>query len=157
MPVEGLGGNIGENCRYFSGVPLKRDCPLLSIGNNVTVSGDVSFLLHDNAVIKSGTGYTDLIGKITIGNNCFIGHGSIIMPGVTLKDNTIVAAGSVVTKSTLHSGTVIAGNPAKKIGTTQDYFEKNKEKMLCLNGLTNADINKIIIEQPDKLIVKKGI
>lgn len=47
-----------------------------------------------------------------IGENCFIGGRSLIMPGVEIGDNCIVGAGSVVTKS-VPSGSIVAGNPAR--------------------------------------------
>lgn len=50
----------------------------------------------------------------TIGENCFIGGRSLIMPGVTIGDHCIVGAGSVVTKS-VPSNTIVAGNPAKVV------------------------------------------
>lgn len=52
---------------------------------------------------------------VRIGDNCWIGMNSMILPGVELKDNTIVGAGSVVTKSFDMGNIVIAGNPAKII------------------------------------------
>ncbi|AHM57287.1 hypothetical protein EAL2_c20060 [Peptoclostridium acidaminophilum DSM 3953] len=54
---------------------------------------------------------------INIGKNNWIGMNSIILPGVTLGDNTIVGAGSVVTKSFPEGYCIIAGNPAKVIKT----------------------------------------
>ena len=50
----------------------------------------------------------------TIGDNCWIGAGAIICPGVTIGNNAVVGAGSVVTKS-FGDNVVIAGNPAKVI------------------------------------------
>ncbi|MEF1186423.1 acyltransferase, partial [Vibrio sinaloensis] len=50
----------------------------------------------------------------SIGKNCFIGCNSIIMPGVEIGDQCIVAAGAVVTKS-IPSNSLVAGNPAKII------------------------------------------
>ena len=54
---------------------------------------------------------------ITLGENCWIGMNSTILPGVTLGPRTIVGAGSVVTKSFPDGNCVIAGNPAKVIRT----------------------------------------
>lgn len=52
--------------------------------------------------------------EVIIGDNCWIGGGVTILPGVTLGDNVVVGAASVVTKS-FPSNVVIAGNPAKVI------------------------------------------
>ena len=52
---------------------------------------------------------------VTLGENCWIGMNSVILPGVTLGDRTVVGAGSVVTKSFLEGWCVVAGNPAKVI------------------------------------------
>lgn len=50
---------------------------------------------------------------IVIGDNCWLGANSVILPGVRLGNNCVVGAGSVVTKSFEESNLVIAGNPAK--------------------------------------------
>lgn len=52
---------------------------------------------------------------INIGEKCWIGMNSVLLPGVTIGNNTIVGAGSVVTKSFEQGNCVIAGNPARKI------------------------------------------
>lgn len=56
---------------------------------------------------------------IVIGKDCWIGMNSVVLPGVILGDNTIVGAGSVVTKSFEEGNCVIAGNPAKIIRTIE--------------------------------------
>ncbi len=52
---------------------------------------------------------------ITLGNNCWIGMNSIILPGVSLAANTVVGAGSIVTHSFPEGNCIIAGNPARVI------------------------------------------
>lgn len=52
---------------------------------------------------------------VVIGEQCWLGMNSVVLPGVTLGDGTIVGAGSVVTKSFPEGHCVICGNPAKKI------------------------------------------
>ena len=146
------GVTIGENCHIYSPISNIRDQFLLTIGNNVTVSTNVKFLMHDNAISKpSNEKFTDILGKVTIGNNCFIGYGSIILPGVSIADNCIIGAGSVVTRSIKEEGSVYAGNPAKYVCKTQDYYEKNKDNAMNLDNMTMADIQKAVQENPSLL------
>ncbi|MGJ0429764.1 acyltransferase [Methylobacter sp.] len=58
----------------------------------------------------------------TIGQKCFIGCNSIILPGITIGNEVVVAAGSVVTKD-IESNCLVAGNPAKVIRriSTKNY------------------------------------
>lgn len=99
---------------------------LIKIGNNVTISGDVKFVTHDNSVSKLDIGSPDIFGRIVIGDNCFIGQNSIVMYGVELASNIIVASGSVVCNSFTEERIIIGGNPARKIGTWDEFKEKCK-------------------------------
>ena len=67
---------------------------LIEIGDNVTLAPRVHILAHD-ASTKLYLGYTK-IGRVRIGNDVFIGHVTIILPGVTIGDNVVIGAGSVV-------------------------------------------------------------
>jgi carbonic anhydrase/acetyltransferase-like protein (isoleucine patch superfamily) len=64
-------------------------------------------------------GELDRVGRIDIRDNVFIGHQAIVMPGVTIGPNAVVAAGSVVTRD-VPPGTVVGGVPAKPIARTLD-------------------------------------
>ena len=145
------GIKIGNNCLVCT--PLLLEEPyLLEIGDNVSISSHVIFLTHDYS-IHNVTGRSTLYGKIKIGNNCFLGNACIILPGVTLADNIIVGAGSVVTKSFEQSNVIIAGNPAKVIGTWDAFKDKYADKGICHGG-SKKEIKAAVNANLDKLIVK---
>jgi acetyltransferase-like isoleucine patch superfamily enzyme len=94
------------------------DPQYVSIGNNCSLSA-CTLIGHDGSVRIINNLYKkklDAVGKIDIRDNCFIGHGAIIMPNVTIGPNSIVAAGAVVTKD-VPSGMVVGGVPAKPISS----------------------------------------
>lgn len=72
-----------------------------------------------------GGGYSTFWDIIDAKDNCFIGAGTIILPGVTIGPNAIVAAGAVV-NSDVPDGMIVGGVPAKVIGTMTDFAEKRK-------------------------------
>lgn len=116
-----IGGGCNICCNIMTAEPY-----LISIGNNVTISGNVTFVTHDNSISKISSEYANLFGYISIGDNCFIGQNSTVMYGCTLGDNIIVASGSVVCNSFTEKNIIIGGNPAKKIGTWDDFNAKGK-------------------------------
>ena len=146
------GMRIGENCRIFCDISTSESY-LVEIGDRTTISGNVTLITHDASIQKVLPDVTDIFGKIIIGNNCFIGNGSTIMYGVTLADNTIVAAGSVVTKSFLEPGNIIGGNPAKIIGKCSDFAEKYKDKAVNIKGLSSEQKCKLL--ENDNILVKR--
>lgn len=101
-------------------------CWLIKIGDNVTLAPRVHILAHD-ASTKAKLGYTK-IKNVTIGNNVFIGAGTIILPGVNIGDDVIIGAGSVVAND-LKSNGVYVGNPARLLMNTEEYINKEKEKL----------------------------
>lgn len=146
------GISIGENTNICSNI-VTTESHLISIGCNVTISSHVDLITHDNSISKVLSGTTDLFGNITIGDNCFIGAHSIIMYGVTLAPNIIVAAGSVVTKSFQESNIIVGGIPARKISTWQEFGEKNKE--LAWNLDIISKVEKIRLQQMGEKLVKR--
>ena len=147
------GVKIGENMRSFS--PLISAEPyLLEFGDDITISTEVSFITHDNSVIKVFDDATDTFGKIIIGNKCFIGHKAVILPGIELGENTIVAAGSIVTKSYKEGNIVIGGNPAKIITTVEEYKKKVRENRLNTKGMTYEQKKSYLIDNEMKFLNK---
>lgn len=141
--LKAQGMRIGNNCRIFCDISTSESY-LVEIGDNVTVSGNVTLITHDASIQKAMPDVTDLFGKIKIGNNCFIGHGAIIMYGVTIPDNTIIAAGSVVTKSISVGGKIVGGNPARIIGDIESFAERYKENAVNIKGMTTEDKKKLL-------------
>lgn len=125
----------GSSYKMFSAEPY-----LVTLGENVHISRDVSFICHDGAVLPFRKEIPDLelSGRITVGNNVFIGLGACILPGINIGNNCIVAAYAVVTKD-IPSNSVYGGNPAKLIKKTSEYLEKAKINSLHFGNLTGTD------------------
>ncbi|NQX66766.1 acyltransferase [Paenibacillus alba] len=119
-----MGMKIGENCSIQPGVVFDyTHCWLIKIGNNVTIAPQAYLLAHD-ASTKNLINMTK-IGAITIEDGVFIGARALIMPGVTIGSNSIIGAGSVVTKS-IPAGSIAVGNPAKVVSSVEAYLEKSR-------------------------------
>lgn len=111
---------------YFDG----GNYSLIELGCGVTISSNVSFLTHDwalNTVLKSmNYSSKEIIGRhkeIIVGNNVFIGRGTIILPGVRIGDGSIIGAGTVV-RGTIPPFSVAIGSPCEIIGDTREYAKK---------------------------------
>ncbi len=98
---------------------------LVKIGNHCTITAGVIFLTHDGGawVFREGNQDLNVFGKIEVKDNCFIGVSSIILPNVTIGPNSVVGAGSVVTRD-VPPNVVVAGVPAKVISTIDEYEKK---------------------------------
>ena len=92
-------------------------------GRNVWVGPRVSIISMNHDI----NDYEEYVQEspVIIGDNCWLGANSVILPGVEIGDHTVVAAGSVVTKSFPGSDQIIAGVPAKVIKRLAPYGKKN--------------------------------
>ena len=115
---------FGKNVYFNFNLVILDVCPV-HIGNNCFFGPNISILTALHSLVASERelyfdeekGYVtdrEYGAPITIGNDCWFGGNVTILPGVTIHDNVVVGAGSVVTHD-LESGSVYAGNPAKKI------------------------------------------
>lgn len=129
------GISVGENVvifRPFNTTIDTQNPHLLSIGNDVQMTGPVTILTHDYSwsVLKRKYGY--IYGnqrKTVIGNNVFIGWGATILGGSKIGDNVIIGANAVVSGH-VDSDSVYAGNPAKKLMTLEEFKRKREKKQL---------------------------
>jgi len=124
-----MGNNVSLFTNHIGTEPY-----LISIYDNVTVAADVRFITHDVSVfnlsrymgLPAGE-HLDKVGPITLNENCMIGAYSILMPGCSVGKNSVVAAGSVVTKC-VPDNEVWGGVPAKYIMTIDEYAHKLLER-----------------------------
>lgn len=115
------GVQIGENVNLVNTTIDWSHGFLVSIGNRVTLTG-VKILTHDGSTqIPFGV---SRVGKVTIGDEVFVGHGTIILPNVRIGSRVVVGAGSVVTRD-IPDNSVAVGNPARVIGTYDDFLKKH--------------------------------
>jgi len=126
-----LGIRIGEGCTIYDPVSVRIDPQnpaMLEIGNYVRITAGVQILTHDYSfsVLTAVCGdIVGSVGKTVLGNNIFIGRNALILSGVTIDDNVIIGAGSVVTKN-CESGWVYGGVPAGKICTIEEMYSRRK-------------------------------
>lgn len=127
---------IGENIKFFGGlnsiaIDLTRPC-LIEIGNNVAFNRNFTLLTHDYIAKVFVNKYKEFLpssGKIEIGNNVSFGQNCTVLKGVTIGDNCFIGYGSVVTKD-IPENSVAVGAPAKVVCSLDEYYEKRKR--LCI-------------------------
>jgi acetyltransferase-like isoleucine patch superfamily enzyme len=101
------GMTIGKDVRISLKANLdKRNPKGVIIGDGSYLAFGATILCHDMS--------RNIRKPVIIGKNCFIGANSMILPGVTIGDEVVVAAGAIVTKDIPHN-TIVAGNPARII------------------------------------------
>lgn len=122
--------NIGEGSRVMPGIKVVRGNSV-KIGKNVVIMYNCLMMaagtitIEDDAQVAANVQLISnnhdihdrkiLVCKpVVLKKNCWIGAGASILPGVTVGENAIVGAGSVVTKD-VEANTIVAGNPAKVI------------------------------------------
>src|SRR5690606_21034631 len=108
------------------------------IGSYTYVTFGACILAHDMC--------RNIRAHTRIGANCSIGTGAIVLPGVTIGDGSVVAAGAVVTKD-VPSGVIVAGNPAKiiKSGISVGCFGVLREEA-GVAGRTGSQIGPVPID-----------
>lgn len=129
------GAVIGERTRFIAPKKCNVDegrAEYITIGNDCCLSF-VTILAHDYSWYVLFKAYGEMLpdpgGKVTIGNNCFVGYQACILKDTTIGDNVIIGARSVV-KGMIPSNTCWGGVPARQICTLDDLYQKRKMKEL---------------------------
>ena len=125
------GIKIGQGCIFrdvkTSRIDITRPS-LVEIGNNVDMNHNFQIMTHDWASGVFRNVFHNILpssGKVKIGNNIYFGTDVIVLKGVTIGNNCVIAAGSIITKD-IPANSVAAGVPAKVIYTLEEYYEKRK-------------------------------
>jgi acetyltransferase-like isoleucine patch superfamily enzyme len=124
--------SIGEHCSILTSTVIS-DPAYVRLGNNVQFS-TCALIGHDGSIGMLNHAYgvkLDAVGKIDIRDNVFIGYHAIILPGVTIGPDAIVAAGSVVSRD-VAPGDIVAGVPARSIGRVDDLVKRLEAKTSTL-------------------------
>jgi maltose O-acetyltransferase len=131
-----LGKNVTiDNTAYVdSGYPY-----LIRIGDNCSIAGGARLLAHDATPFKFTGGHTRL-GKIEIKDNCFVSERTIVLPGVTIGPNVLVAAGSVVNRD-IPPNSCVAGVPARVYAKFDAFVERHKGQIAEGDVFEYADLH----------------
>jgi acetyltransferase-like isoleucine patch superfamily enzyme len=110
--------NFGRFIRLGKNVFINHACSFLDLGG-ITLEDDVMIgprvnLTSENHPLDPGERTTVLLQPVVIKRNAWIGAGATILPGVTVGENAVVAAGAVVSRD-VPANTVVAGVPAKVV------------------------------------------
>jgi maltose O-acetyltransferase len=94
----------------------------VEIGAYTIIANDVRIIAHD-AAIKRLTGYTE-VRPVVIGQRCYIGAGTVVLPGAVIGDEAIIGAGALV-RGEIPAGSVAVGSPARVIGAVEELRKRH--------------------------------
>lgn len=148
------GVTIGKGCQIQK-VSFGTEPYLVEIGDYVQITRGTKFFTHGAAwVFRKKYPKIDFFGKIKIGDNVYIGNNALIMPGATIGNNVIVAAGAVVTKS-IPDGSIVGGNPAKIIGSINDFEKRMLQFDVQSKGMNYEEKKKYLLSLAEDKFISK--
>lgn len=148
------GVKIGKG-NFISSAFWSSEPYLISIGNYCQITAGVRIHTHGGGnFVRSIIPAFDCFGKVSIGDYVYIGTGAQIMPGVTIGNNVLIAAGSIVTKS-VPCRVVVAGNPARVICSLEEYIAKNEPYNLNSKGLDAKAKKSLLKSLPEDRFITK--
>lgn len=128
---------LGENVSIWHGAVLRGDSGAITVGDHSNIQEHC--VLHETVTIGKGVsvGHGAILHGCTVGDDCVIGMGAIILNDAVIGDRCLVGAGALVTgKMNAPAGSLIMGNPAKVVKELSaeqiDYIYKDAENYVNL-------------------------
>jgi acetyltransferase-like isoleucine patch superfamily enzyme len=149
-----LGAKIGKDSLIITDiVNIGSEPYLVTLGDQVRIASGTKFITHDGSsrvfrhrFPEMNLAYGNLFGPITIDDNCVIGVNVVFLAGTHIGKNSVVGAGAVV-KGDFPDNSVIAGVPARRLCSIDEYVERVREKMVIpLNAQTRSELRKELTE-----------
>tara|TARA_B100000508_G_scaffold141091_1_gene146355 strand:+ start:91984 stop:92499 length:516 start_codon:yes stop_codon:yes gene_type:complete len=149
-----VGVKIGERCD-IQNVSFGSEPYLIEIGNHVQLTAGTKIFTHGAGwVLREKYPNIDFFGKVKIMDNVYVGNNVLILPGVTIGENSVIAAGTVVTKS-VPKNSVLAGNPGKVIDTIENFENKMLKFDLKCKKMNPSEKRAFLLAQDEhKFIIK---
>ena len=140
-----IGLNYGEDIHIY-GNPMHMfgsEPWCITLGNHIHITDGVRFVTHDGGtlVFRHLVPDLEITKPIRVGDYVYFGTGSMVMPGVTIGNYCVIAAGAIVTKD-VPDNSVVAGVPARVIKSADEYLEKLKKESLHLGQYTYEEKDK---------------
>lgn len=149
-----VGVEIGED-NYIASKFWSSEPYLIKIGSHCQITAGVKLYTHGGAgAVRRWLPKFDTFGRVSIGDYVYIGNDAKIMPGVSIGDNVLIAAGSIVTKS-IPSNIVVAGNPAKYVCTVEEYIDRNKIFNTNTKGMSMENKKKYLLSMEESKFITK--
>lgn len=127
------GCKVGEDVHWYGLRDISVDTTrpsLIEIGDSVCITRGCTFLTHGYDWFVLRNLYNEILcssGKIKIGTNVFIGAGVLVLKGVTIGNNCIIGARSVVNRD-IPDNSVAVGNPALVVLSIEQYYKRRVSK-----------------------------
>lgn len=129
------GLSIGSGCilrdARTTAIDLTRPS-LVEIGSNVDMNANFTILTHDyvtGVFLHKHHKFINSSGKVKLGNNIYFGKNCTVLKGVTIGDNVVVGANSLVI-SDIPANSVAVGSPARVVSNIDDYLKKREQQSL---------------------------
>jgi len=146
-----VGMAVGKKTKISSHAIIGTEPYLIAIGRHCEITAFVNFVTHDGGVwvFREEHPDWDIMGRIIIEDNVYIGNNAVILPNVRIGENSVIGAGAVVSRS-IPPNCVAVGVPARVVKSTEEYKEKCRTNAFPTKRLSIADKRaKLQEEVPD--------